>query len=252
MRKKQWTGKGYQIISYRCPFSSLWNALPMDFAMTLSFFHFLLSYFFHYVFSISGFTYLEPSYISQDPPPRIYWPWASVLNPFFFFFFKSYYVLLWASQVVLVGKNLPAVQETWVQSLDWEDLLKKGMATHSSILAWRISWTEKLGRLHSIASQSWTWLSNRTQSLWVCFCWHTWVVITTNPPCPNLHTDICGNHGCTYSWSSTVAQGWEDRLGVMRDSQPRSYNPLSLPFKKACWDESDFALWGTLTLLLFK
>ena len=37
-------------------------------------------------------------------------------------------------------KNLPAMQETWVQSLDWEALLKKGKATHSSILAWRITW----------------------------------------------------------------------------------------------------------------
>ena len=42
-------------------------------------------------------------------------------------------------------KNLPAIQETRVQSLDWKDLLEKGMATHSSILAWRIPWTEETG-----------------------------------------------------------------------------------------------------------
>ena len=46
-------------------------------------------------------------------------------------------------------KNLPAMQETWVQSLGQEDPLKKGMATHSSILAWKIPWTEKPGRLKS-------------------------------------------------------------------------------------------------------
>ena len=40
--------------------------------------------------------------------------------------------------VAQMVKNLPAIQETWVQSLDWEDPLEKGMATHSSILAWRI------------------------------------------------------------------------------------------------------------------
>ena len=40
-------------------------------------------------------------------------------------------------------KNLPAMQETWVQSLDWEDPLEKEMATHSSILAWEIPWTEE-------------------------------------------------------------------------------------------------------------
>ena len=44
-------------------------------------------------------------------------------------------------------KNLPAIQETWVQFLDWEDLLEKGMATHSSSLAWRISRTEEPGGL---------------------------------------------------------------------------------------------------------
>ena len=50
-------------------------------------------------------------------------------------------------------KNLPARQETLVQYLDQEDPLEKGMATHSSILAWRIPWTEKPGRLQSMRSQ---------------------------------------------------------------------------------------------------
>ena len=46
-------------------------------------------------------------------------------------------------------KNLPAVQENWVQSLGQEEPLEKGMATHSSILAWRIPWTDEPGRLQS-------------------------------------------------------------------------------------------------------
>ena len=50
-------------------------------------------------------------------------------------------------------KNPPAVWETWVQSLGWEDPLEKGMVTHSSILAWRIPWTEEPGRLRSMGSQ---------------------------------------------------------------------------------------------------
>jgi len=49
-------------------------------------------------------------------------------------------------------KNLPAMQETWVQSLGQEDPLEKGMATHCSTLAWRIPWTEEPGRLHSRGS----------------------------------------------------------------------------------------------------
>jgi len=49
--------------------------------------------------------------------------------------------------VAQVVKNLPAVLETWVRSLGWEDPLQKGIATHSSIFAWRIPWTEKPGEL---------------------------------------------------------------------------------------------------------
>ena len=50
-------------------------------------------------------------------------------------------------------RNLPAMQETWVQSLGQEDPLEEGMATHSSVLAWRIPWTEEPGRLLSMGSQ---------------------------------------------------------------------------------------------------
>jgi len=55
--------------------------------------------------------------------------------------------------VAQMVKNPPAMQETWVQPLVWEDPLEKGMATHSSILAWRIPWTEELGGLQSMESQ---------------------------------------------------------------------------------------------------
>ena len=51
-------------------------------------------------------------------------------------------------------KNLPAMQETQVQSLGWEDPLEKGIATHSSILAWRIPWTEESGGLQSMELQN--------------------------------------------------------------------------------------------------
>ena len=47
-------------------------------------------------------------------------------------------------------KNLPAVQKTWVRSLGWEDALEKGTATHSSILTWRIPWTEEPGGLQTM------------------------------------------------------------------------------------------------------
>ena len=57
-------------------------------------------------------------------------------------------------------KNPPAMQETWVRSLGWEDPLVKGKATHSSILAWRIPWTEEPSGLQSMGSQSRTRLSD--------------------------------------------------------------------------------------------
>ena len=57
---------------------------------------------------------------------------------------------MWASLMAQVVKNPPAIHEVWVPSLGQEDPLEDGMATYSSILAWRIPWTEELGRLQSI------------------------------------------------------------------------------------------------------
>ena len=62
------------------------------------------------------------------------------------------------SQIV---KNLPAMQETWVRSLSWEDPPEKGMTAHSSIIAWRIPWTEEPGGLQSLGLQE----SDRTERL---------------------------------------------------------------------------------------
>ena len=62
-------------------------------------------------------------------------------------------VCVWASLVAQTEKNLPAMLEIWVRSLGGEDLLEEGMVTHSSILAWRIPWTEEHGGLWSIGSQ---------------------------------------------------------------------------------------------------
>ena len=61
--------------------------------------------------------------------------------------------IIWASLVAQMVKCLPAMRETWVRSLGWEDPLEKGMATHSRTLAWKIPWTEEPGRLQSMGSQ---------------------------------------------------------------------------------------------------
>ena len=57
------------------------------------------------------------------------------------------------SLVAQMVKHLPAMQETWVRSLGWEDHPEKEMATHSSILAWKIPWSEEPDRLQSMGSQ---------------------------------------------------------------------------------------------------
>ena len=64
-------------------------------------------------------------------------------------------------------KDPPTMWETWVQSLGWDDPLEEGMATHSSILAWKILWTEESGRLQSMGSQ-------RVR--------HNWAIFTFKPP----------------------------------------------------------------------
>ena len=60
---------------------------------------------------------------------------------------------VWASLMAQTVKRLPAMQETWVQSLDREDPLEKEIAIHSSTLAWKIPWTEVPGRLQSMGSK---------------------------------------------------------------------------------------------------
>ena len=73
-----------------------------------------------------------------------------------------------------MAKNLPTMWETWVLSLGWEDPLEEGMATHSSILAWRIPWTEEPGRLQSIGS-------HRVRHNWSDLA--CWTILSFKPGC---------------------------------------------------------------------
>ena len=90
-------------------------------------------------------SYSASSFLTID------WRW------WFLFIYFEYSSNGRASLVVQVVKNLPSVKETWVQSLGWEDLLEKGMASHSSILAWRIPWTKEQATVYGVA-KSQTWL----------------------------------------------------------------------------------------------
>ena len=91
-----------------------------------------------------------------------YWLVSQNIPCLLWLFMLSYGASLMAQTV----KNLPAMRETWVQSPGWEDPLEKEMATHSSILAWRIPWTEEPGRLQSKGSKraGQEWVTNTTVS----------------------------------------------------------------------------------------
>ena len=92
---------------------------------------------------------------------------------FFLFYIYNLYVIhilyyiyiyvKWAFLVAQMVTNLPAVQKTWVWPLGWENPLEKGMATHSSSLAWRIPWTEKPGGLHTVHGVTKSWHNSATK-----------------------------------------------------------------------------------------
>ena len=112
-------------------------------------------------------------------------------------------------------KRLPPMQATWVWSLGWEDPLEKEMATHASILAWRIPWTEELGRLQSTGSQrvghDWAISLSFHFSIFHCI----YVAELLYPficqwasrllPCPRCCKQCCRGHWVHVSFSITVS-----------------------------------------------
>ena len=107
-------------------------------------------HFFVLILDSSNVFYLVPLILFKEKAMRAYHKaeHVNVIEKVFKFIFIPQSFLM-----VQTGKNLPAMQETWVHFLGWEDPLEKGTATHSSILAWRISWIEEPGRLQSMGLQ---------------------------------------------------------------------------------------------------
>ena len=95
---------------------------------------------------------------------------SSSIQVFCFFFFLTFLFYIGYSGSS-ESKNLPEIQETWVQSLDWDDSLEKCMATHSSILAWRIPWAEDPGGLQAMGHKE----SDVTDQLSTAA--HSWLTI---------------------------------------------------------------------------
>ena len=87
------------------------------------------------------YTQITPICLSPTPPSHLT------------YFISHIFISFWASLVAQMVMNLPAVQETWDQFLGQEGCLEKGVATHSSILVWRIPWIKELGRLQCMGLQ---------------------------------------------------------------------------------------------------
>ena len=127
-----------------------------------------------------------------------------------------------ASLVAQTIKNLLTMQETWVRSLGWEDPLEKGMATHSSVLAWRIPWTEEPGGLQSVGSQSRTRLrDSRLRKACNSPCMLFCVPCGSLRASPDIHlgvnTSCCGQYFFFFPfWHREVKSHscWEAGLGL--------------------------------------
>ena len=110
-----------------------------------------------------------------------------------------------APPVAQMVKNRPATWETWVRSLDQEDPLEKGMATHSSVLAWRIPWTEEPGGLQSMGSQR---------------VGHDWATNTHT----HTHTTDSHTHTHTHTHTHIWVSIWNLKLDKTEGMQPNFWD----------------------------
>ena len=133
--------------------------------------------------------------------------------------------------MVLTVKNPPAMQETRIQSLGQEDPLEKGTATHSSIFAWRIPWTEETGRLLSMGSQRVR--HNRATNIFT-FMW-LWVAILANTEEYVSHRTIHSSpmlvrsclKSCTLDFSIMRTKNFQmSKLGLENEEEPNRQHLL--------------------------
>ena len=115
----------------------------------------------------------------------------------------------WASLVAQTVKNLPAVQEIQVQSLGWEDVLEKGMVTHSSILVCRTPWTEEPGELHTVHGVTMSWTQLNTQAYT-----HTYI-----------HNETLLGH--KKEWNYVIAETWMDpEITILSEERKKDKYPM--------------------------
>ena len=120
-------------------------------------------------------------------------------------------------------KNLPARLETCIHSLGWEDPLEKEMATHSSILAWRIPWTDESGGLESMVSQR---VRHNWETKTTCVCVRVCVCVSiylNSEPFSYKTRQRLKKHGCSWPCSTleknsqVMRAGWDGQVGESQD-----------------------------------
>ena len=149
------------------------------------------------------------------------------------------------SLVAQLVKNLPAMWETWVQSLGWEDPLEKGKATHSSILAWRIPWT--ISKSHSSSKfQSHFWTSLVAQTVkHLPTKWETWVRSLGRED--SLEKEMA-THSSILAWNIP----WMEEPGRLRSMglQRVRHNWATSPYLTSPWMHIKFNQWTSTYLNL--
>ena len=131
-----------------------------------------------------------------------------------------HWFLPWASLVAQMVKNSPAMWESWVWSQGWEDPLEKGTATHSSVPAWRIPWTEEPGRLQSMGLQSRTWLT---------FAFTTWKLCSFF----SAYSCLCSHYRCSWlpglggQYHEDLTFDWHMNRYSCRETELRPYESCS-------------------------
>ena len=132
----------------------------------------------------------------------------------------------WASLVAQTVKDLPAMWETWVQSLGWEDPLEEGMATHSSVFAWRIPWTEEPWGLQSCGHKESDTIERPSTA------WHS---INRIPLEPGHYADQ--SKECLYLLisASLGSVHWSGRPPWWREGFPLQYSCLEKSMDGGAW-----------------
>ena len=138
-------------------------------------------------------------------------------------------------------KNLPKMWETWVQSLGWEDPLEKEMATHSSILAWKIPWTEEPGRLWSMGSQTvghdWATFTSLRMTISVgterAFAENSTSILTNSQLLPAGYRENTPQHTRSHIWqthSKRNTQWWK-----AKSLPAKIWNKAKMPQSHHCY-----------------